>query len=65
MLSCARLYRADDFPRSGWGLSTGDGDAFSSILAFAGRRRALAGRDAFLRKHLFLLHTDTDAPPAR
>jgi len=43
----------------------GEGDVHSSIFAFAGRRRSLAGRDAFFRKHLFLLHTDPDAPPAR
>jgi hypothetical protein len=35
-----------------------------SIFAFAGRRRPLAGHDAVCRKHFFLLHTDTDAPPA-
>src|SRR5271168_1591416 len=43
----------------------GERDAHSAIFAFAARRRSLAGRDAFCRKHLFLLHTDTDAPPAR
>jgi hypothetical protein len=42
-----------------------EGDAYSSTFALAGRRRPLARRDAIRRKHILLLHTDTDAPPAR